>query len=173
MRTSTLAGRFLFWKKSMERKEIYGGRYFIESNGSITNREGKQLKPGIMSRGYLTVHLYDGSKPKKGKSFLVHRLVAQAFLGESHLQVNHKNGIKTDNRVENLEYCTQKENSRHAIEILGKSQSGEKHARRKLNLKDVKAIREAEGSHASVARKFGISAKHVSDLRAGRYWSQQ
>lgn len=64
--------------------------------------------------GYSRVDLYsDDGKPHTKK---VHRLVAEAFLDcdPDRDQINHKNGIKTDNRVENIEWCTRSENTRHA-----------------------------------------------------------
>lgn len=157
----------------MDGKPIYGGRYFAKEDGTIWNAIGKQIKPGVQSRGYLTVSLYDGSKPKKPKSFLVHRLIAEAFLGESNLQINHKNGDKKDNRVENLEYCTPHENVRHAIEVLGKSLTGERNGKTKLTKEQVVEIRSSFGSHASIGRKYGISASHVRDIRLGKYWNEQ
>jgi len=72
---------------------------------------------------YLNVVL---NKNSKEKNKFVHRLVAQAFLEnyDEKLQVNHKNGIKYDNRVENLEMVTQSENIRHSIDVLKRKTNG-------------------------------------------------
>ena len=70
------------------------------------------LNPVQDKDGYLLVHLY---KSSKAKTFKVHRLVATNFLP---LVINHKNGIKSDNKVSNLEWCTPKENMAHAINSL-------------------------------------------------------
>jgi hypothetical protein len=71
------------------------------------------LKPGIVGRGYLHLSLWKNGNKKQA---YVHRLVIETFRGKSTLTVNHKNGIKTDNRLENLEYCTYGENNKHAID---------------------------------------------------------
>ena len=68
----------------------------------------------MKNNGYLQVGL---STNGKMKTVSVHRLVAAAFFGESNLTVNHKNEIKTDNRVCNLEYLTPSENTRYSCAI--------------------------------------------------------
>jgi len=86
--------------------------YFINKKGEIFNKN-KKLTPTKNKGGYLLINLY---KNKKYYTKYIHRLVAETFITNlrSYPQVNHINGIKTDNRVENLEWCTQSENMCHA-----------------------------------------------------------
>lgn len=94
--------------------EGYEGVYQVSNFGEIKNiKTNRILKAGINSDGYYCVVL---RKNNNQKSFKVHRLVAQAFIcnPENKKQVNHKNGVKTDNRAINLEWNTCKENINHA-----------------------------------------------------------
>ena len=103
----------------MEKKinEIYGLEqyegYTITDKGEIISYKGKKpknLKLQENNKGYLFIRLRYHS-PK------IHRLVAKSFIPnpENKEQVNHKNGIKSDNRVENLEWVTNQQNREHAI----------------------------------------------------------
>ena len=86
----------------------YDGMYQVSDLGRVRSRksgEWKVMKGGKNSRGYLNVIL---RKNRKIKSITVHRLVANAFIPnnyETKNEINHKNEIKTDNRVDNLEWC--------------------------------------------------------------------
>ena len=85
-------------------------RYSIDRLGNIYGIAGKLLKPSIDRGGYQVVWLRDGGK---NKPFLVHRLVALQYIPQIDRYVNHINGNKMDNRVENLEWCSAKHNAQH------------------------------------------------------------
>lgn len=97
----------------------YGTYYEVSNLGNVRSvdriaddgypRKGKILKPRKLPTGYLRVHL---SEHGKNKDYYIHRLVAIAFIPnpDNLPQINHKSEIKTDNRVENLEWCDTKYN---------------------------------------------------------------
>lgn len=121
-------------------KPIYNfSNYFATEKGFIYSKaiysgnpkgDLRQLKPGIDNRGYLRCVLCKNSKMYTKK---VHRLIAEAFIPnpENKPEVNHINGNKLDNRVENLEWCSRSDNLKHCYRTLGKKQIGKKHWRSK------------------------------------------
>jgi hypothetical protein len=105
------------------------------------------------------------------KDYYIHRLVAEYFLGESEHEVNHKNGNKKDNRVENLEYVTSSENKRHAWDAGIYKHRGKAHYRSYITEDVAQAILDDKDSnHAAVARKFGINWKLAHNIRRGISW---
>ena len=90
--------------------------YSVDKQGNVhsTKGKGRILAPRQNRGGYFSVSL---RRHKKSHSKKIHRLVALAFLPnpKNKSDVNHKNGIKTDNRVENLEWMTRAENMQHAV----------------------------------------------------------
>ncbi len=120
-------------------------KYQISSLGRVKSlfykrtRVSRILKQQFINYGYLRVELN-----KKGNRFFVHRLVAKAFIPNTENKpfINHKNGVKTDNCVSNLEWCTNSENVKHAYSILGKENNARflNHERGHLNPKARKVI---------------------------------
>lgn len=108
----------------MKWKNIIGfeKQYSISKSGIIVNKDTLEIKSHVKdsNTGYFKVQLW---KSGKMKCFFVHRLIAIHFIDNpnNYRCVNHKNGIKTDNRIENLEWCSDKQNIRHSIDVLGKN----------------------------------------------------
>ena len=130
------------------------------SNGRVVHVKQRILKP-TKSSGYYSVNL---SKKNKSTSIKVHILVASAFLGlnPGGLDVRHKNGCKTDNRVENLEYGTRSENVLDGYKIRGKTM-----ACQKLSPQEAEEIRSKNqngASQRSLAKEYGVSKSTISAI---------
>jgi hypothetical protein len=144
----------------------YEGLYQISNIGMVKSfprkhTNGGLLKSYLLSNGYHRIVLCKNSVPK---AYSVHRLVAQTFIPNplNLPEVNHKNGIKTDNRVENLEWCTRKNNSLHASKHnLYHPAKGENHPYSKLKEFQVKEIRKKYSTnnytHLQLANEYSIS----------------
>lgn len=138
-------------------------------------RTGKtcNLKPQYCPGGYQQVSL---SNDGKVTIFLVHRLVMLAFVGEcpEGLEVAHLNGVRDDNRLENLAYVTPKENRSHKV-MHGTNigPRGEKHAKAKLTEDGVRQVRHrlANGeTQPAIAQDYGVSQQAISDIKTGKLW---
>lgn len=97
-------------------------RFIETSHGVKRLMKGTVKKELDNGNGYMYIRI---NKEGKSKHFYVHRIIAETFIPnpENKPQVNHRNGIKDDNRVENLEWCTVQENQRHKWDVLGYTHS--------------------------------------------------
>lgn len=152
----------------------YEGRYRVSSDGRIMNAHtGRILKAVVNSRGYQIVGL---RKDRKNTTFTVHRLVMLAFDAErpDGMVINHLNGIKTDNRLGNLEYCTQHRNIRHSMELHGESPiTGTRNPSAKLNPEKVREIRRLHQSGIPIknlAKMFGIQYSTMRYVVIRKTW---
>lgn len=95
----------------------YEGQYAVTEDGKVWSyKRNSFLSPNRIYSGYLRVGLRDSKNGQKRKAHSIHRLVAIAYIEnpEGKEEVNHKNGVRYDNRVENLEWATRSENNQHA-----------------------------------------------------------
>jgi len=152
-------------------------RYTVDKSGNVyCNKNKKYLKSTINSQGYVTVSLFINNK---WKCLYVHRLVAEAFIPnpENKLTVNHRNGIKTDNNLNNLEWNTYSENHKHAyrklkripskamLGVLGKdnklSKKVNQYTKEGSFIKTWDCIRDVE-------RNLGINNSHIVQVCKGK-----
>lgn len=152
-------------------RKIAGLHYTVSKSGEIINREtGHKLKQFPSTAGYLSVGM---SKEGKTKTYSVHRLVAKAFIPnpENKPEVNHKDGNKFNNNVDNLEWVTGAENKRHCREVLGKiNRNPDTTAANKATKKRVRCVNtgvEYE-SITCAAKAIGASQGMVSSQLTGR-----
>lgn len=152
--------------------------YYITKKGLVRsdiNGRIKYLSKWSDAKGYIRVKITINNK---ATSVSVHRLVALTFLPnpENKPQVNHKNGIKTDNQVDNLEWCTCAENIKHAWRLgLNLATKGENHPTSKLNENKVYAIRVLyalnKATLKELAEIFNVHKSTIHSIVKNKNWS--
>lgn len=150
----------------------FAKEYSISSTGIVKGKRKNVLKIRKDKDGYCIITIHnENNKPLQRK---IHRLVAECFLlnlkkDSSKNQVNHINGIKNDNRVENLEWCTPLENTQHALKNKLKSDNifG---INAKLTNHNVYTIYISEEKDSVLAKKFNVSHTTITNIKEGKTW---
>lgn len=159
----------------------YEGLYEVSDKGRVRSLHRKRLRDGGIIKlqkhpqGYLRVAIY---KDKKGKNRLIHRLVLTSFSDgpKIGLVINHKDGNKSNNNIENLEWVTLKQNTAHAINTKLSVNSfcgkGEKHGMAKLNEAQVREIKLLYPTilEKELAVKYSVTTETIYNILAGRTW---
>lgn len=147
----------------------YENKYQVSNSGRIKSlKKDIILKPSVHYKGYLEVKLY---KNNSSKVFKIHRLVASAFIPnpENKPQVNHIDGNKQNNCVDNLEWNTQSENQLHAFR--NKLNRGSMYAKYSINNPHSKQVAQYDmnmnlikiwGSTMEAQRNLNINNSHIS-----------
>ena len=153
--------------KSMPKIWISGNRGTLRSKGETI------IKLSIDGGGYCQADLSINNKSKKHS---VHRLVAKAFLPnpENKRCVNHINSDRADNRIENIEWATHSENTKHAVKSGTHYKGvGENHNCAKLTEKDVLAIRKLKGklTQQEISSRFNIGRRTIGKILNNELWT--
>lgn len=143
-------------------------------SGSKYIRQGKAMSLTKNTSGYLVVKLCRNGKPLQAK---VHRLVAEAFIENPLLLplINHRNGIKIDNKVDNLEWCTPKDNIIHAYQTgLCAGRPGASNSMAKLCIEQVRwirTLREDGLTPTQIARSMQLPRSTVNNIFYDTRWA--
>lgn len=154
-------------------KEFYN--YLVYPNGKIwSNYKHDFLVPQDNGTGYMKVLLQIKGKPK---NIYVHRLIALLFIPNPSCfsEINHIDGNKKNNTIDNLEWCTEAENKRHAVKT-GLTLKGERNHEHKLTEEQVKTIRSEyvrgskDKNQRALAKKYNVSQTAIRYILNGRNW---
>ena len=151
-------------------------KYSINENGVIINDKTRRvLKQKVNKRGYAYVTI---SINGKLKDISIHRAVAETFIPnpENKPQVNHIDGDKLNNNVNNLEWCSAKDNMKHAVENKLWDYAGTKNCKSKLSkesLEEIKALNSQGFSSRKIADKFNVSKTAILYLLNGKTYKEE
>ncbi len=145
--------------------------YKVSNMGQVMNKHGDIMHQANNGVGYLQVQL---SKDGKSKHFYVHRIVANAFIEnpENKPQINHKDGNKQNNNVDNLEWCTNRENSIHACTRSPRRKKGvvQLDAKTFQEIKKFQTIQQAERQTGIRHERISGACRETKHTAGGYLW---
>ncbi len=152
----------------------YEGLYKISSFGEIFSCKKNRIIIKSKTQGY---YHFGARKNGKNRTLRVHVMVMKTFIGErpNGKCINHIDGIKTNNCLSNLEYCTLSENTKHAHSLgLANINKYGLNIACKLNLKEISEIKKMIKmgiSQKEIAKKFNVHKSNVSKINRGHTWN--
>jgi hypothetical protein len=166
-------------KTLLEKNSRGFDRYIIRRDGRIYSKISQRFLTcnSLAGAGYKIFSLQDNARRKR--TVYLHRLLAEKFLPNpnGYKEVNHKNGDKLDNRIENLEWCSHKMNMQHAWKNdLISAQTGAQASKAKLDLKQIREIiKLIDGgySNGDISKQFQIARSSISNIRTGKTYRKE
>lgn len=155
----------------------YEGLYMVSDQGRVISaphgfKDGLFLRQKLSNKGYQMLSLY---KDGKYTHISVHRLVAKAFIPNPQRkeQVNHKDGNKTNNTVQNLEWVTCQENIRHKFDVLHvDTGKGRPSKSRRFTDEQIRAIRADKRKPSVIALDYGVTRQCIRDVQRRRFYKE-
>ena len=159
----------------------YEGLYMVSDKGRLMGlpkktHYGHIMKTKTSAKGYETVCL---CKNGVKNDLRVHMLVANAFVSNPHKkpEVNHRNGVRSDNRAVNLEWATRSENELHAYSVLNKEPNRPwagkpRKFARKFTDEQVLAIREDARPLREIGNEYGVSKTAICNIKTRRNYRE-
>ncbi|MFD3532050.1 HNH endonuclease [Streptomyces sp. NPDC058664] len=161
-------------KYDLARIRIARGAWSVDLNrGHVIGERGEPIGY-VMSTGYLHIAIADGKRVRRAYA---HRVIWEHANGPipEGMQVNHINGVKSDNRITNLELVTPAGNSQHAVATgLSKPMCGTRNGNAKLTTDQVVRLRQrhqAGEQQKALAAVYGISRSQVNRIISGKRWA--
>jgi hypothetical protein len=153
----------------------FADKYEVSNLGNVRVLKTKYVMKLFTGRGgYIQVSLTRKNKPSK--TFTIHRLVALVFLKKpkEYNQVNHIDGVKSNNQLSNLEWCNALQNMTHAYKLgLVKSSKGAKNGMSKLTELEVVEILQLMKmglTTTEISQIFNVSPQQINRIKVGKYW---